>query len=242
MARPSACGWPDETNTGVPRGVTLTPHQGDLTVTQAGTVIDRMDLRGCLIIKADNVTVRNSRIGQGGGCEYYVVQSFDRSGILIEDSEIVLTGMNTKGIAFDGYTARRVWFHGGADCAHAGRDVVIEHSFCDIRAGQNLRDYHIDGFQDVDAGNIVIRHNTVRVPYSQTAAILMPDSDNVTIVDNLVAGGGWSIYCPRAHGATVVFTGNRVSRMYYPKGGHWGPADHCPAGTGNVWDDTGEPL
>lgn len=243
MPKPSACGWPDASNTGVPKGTVLTTWSGDRTVTVAGTVINGLNITGCLIINANNVTVRNSRIGTGGGCSDYVVRSFNRTGTLIEDTEIVLGGNETKGIAFDGYTARRVWFHGGSDCAHMGLNVLIEDSFCDIPAGGPADGPHYDGFQSDGGRNIVIRHNTIRVPYSQTSAILMSTNTSpitdVTIVNNLVAGGGYAIYCGTDSGGdvrgTLTFFGNVIAKTYFSRGGYWGPTTHCPA-TGWRWD------
>ena len=44
-----------------------------------------------------------------------------------------------KGIAFNGYTARKVLFHNGADCAHFGVNVVIENSLCVAGPGRQRR-------------------------------------------------------------------------------------------------------
>jgi Sigma-70 region 2 len=72
-----------------------------------------------------------------------------------------------------------------------------------------------------------------------------PISD-VTIVDNLLAGGGYTLYCAATVpgvGGTEVVTGNRFARTYDQKGGYYGPAAYCGSGvdvwSGNVWDDTG---
>ncbi len=48
---PSA-GTPRAPASGVPAGTALTVHDGDLTVTEAGTVVDSMDIHGYLRIKA----------------------------------------------------------------------------------------------------------------------------------------------------------------------------------------------
>jgi hypothetical protein len=155
----------------------------------------------------------------------------------------VLGSFHVKGITGSGWTARRVHFSGGADCAQLGSHILIEDSFCEIPAGRDVGDAHVDGFEDtLGPTDMVVRHNTIRNPYPQTSAILMPDSDRVTIVDNLLAGGGWTVYCPRAAGATAIFSGNRISNLFYPMGGQYGPDDACPNGTGNVWDQTGAPL
>ena len=111
-----------------------------------------------------------------------------------------------KGIAFDGYTATRVWFHNGLDCAHAGRNVIITHSFCDMPKLRPGSDAHADGFQSDGGGNITLRHNTIRNPCSQTAAILMSTNtspiDNVVIDNNLMSGGGYTVYCGTTRAAS----------------------------------------
>lgn len=250
MPKPSACGWPDATNTGVPAGVQLRSQSGDLTITKAGTVIDGLDLRGCVSVRATNVVIRNSRITCGSwyaigvqagtGSDSWVAPD---ANLLVENVEIVMSSMDMKGIAFDGYTARRVWFHGGSDCAHFGRNVTVEDSFCDIPAGRNIGSAHIDGFQSDGGRNIVLRHNTIRVPYSQTSAILMSTNtsriSDVSIVDNLMAGGGYTVYCATDSGGPVrgelTFTGNRIAKTYFGRGGYWGPTVGCPP-SGWTWD------
>lgn len=246
MPVPSRCGYPDATNTGVPAGTVLTTRTGDLTITAPG-VYENLNVTGCVIINTNNVTIKKSRIGSAGRCPDYVVRSFNRSGVLIEDVEIVLSGWETKGIAFDGYTARRVWFHGGSDCAHMGRSVVVVDSFCDIPRGGPQDGPHYDGFQSDGGNGITISHNTIRVPYSQTSGILMSTNTspirNVTISNNLVAGGGYAIYCGTSTGpvlGTFTFTGNRFAKTYFPRSGYWGPMAYCEGrGSGNVWDEGG---
>src|SRR5262249_23250151 len=58
---PSPSGWPDASNTGVPAGTTLTPS-GSLTITQAGAVIDALDVTGSVTVDAPNVTIKRTRI------------------------------------------------------------------------------------------------------------------------------------------------------------------------------------
>lgn len=243
---PSACGYPDATNTGVPAGTTLTVHSGNLTVTAAGTVITGMDITGCLDLQANNVTVRNSRIGSAHNCGDYAVRSFGRSGELFEDSDIVMGGYDGKGIAFDGYTVRRVHFYGGADCAHAENNVTIVDSFCELDPHGPASGPHYDGFQSDGGHDITIDHNTVINPYDQNSAILMSTNTapitNVWMTNNLIQGGGYTAYCGTTEGGLVrgvlVFAGNRIVR-----GSFWGPAAMCEgAGTGNVWDDTGTSI
>lgn len=255
MPVPSACGWPDTTNTGT-HG-TLTVVSGSVTLSTPGMIYRDRDVRGCISVRAKGITIRNVKVTCGAS--YAIAVNSGTSGdiwwdpdaaLLIEDVEIDHAGqLEGKGIAFTGYTARRVWYHNGSDCAHFGTNVVVEDSFCDIYPNGPNDGPHYDGLQSDGGSNIVLRHNTIRVPYSQTSAILMSTNTSpirdVWIVDNLVAGGGYSIYCGTATGGpvlgTFVFTGNRVARTYFPRGGYWGPLTSCPSG-GAVWDDTGLPI
>jgi hypothetical protein len=68
----------------------------------------------------------------------------------------------------------------------------------------------------------------------------------VTIKDNLLAGGAYTLYGGLSgnQGASstpgVTITGNRFSAMYYPNGGTYGPAAHVWSGdvwSGNTWAD-----
>ena len=50
---------------GVDPGVVLSQRSGDLVITKRGTVVENLDLRGSILVKADNVTIRNSIIRGG---------------------------------------------------------------------------------------------------------------------------------------------------------------------------------
>src|SRR5439155_26481061 len=83
------CGDPDATNTGVPAGTGLTTVNGDLTVCQAGAVVDGKDVHGCVNVKAPHVTVRRSKITCTG---FFGVASlaewYKGGGLTVEDTEI----------------------------------------------------------------------------------------------------------------------------------------------------------
>src|SRR5262249_24925740 len=103
---------------------------------------------------------------------------------------------------------------------------------------------------------LTIRHNTVLNSMSQTDAIsLFEDFGrqyNRIIDDNLVAGGGYTIYGgANAGGAPtsdIRITNNRIPRLYFQNGGTYGPlAAWSGSGSGNVWsgnvwDDSGQPV
>ena len=233
-------------------------HEGDLHLTRDGEVIDELDIYGCVYIHAHNVTLKRSRI-RGGNCPHYIIRIMPRAmtgGVTtIEDVEIDFQGKHgTKGIAFDNYVAVRVHFHGGSDCAHVSWNVVIQDSFCDIASLPPTLTDHADGFQTDGADGVVLRHNTIRNPNGQTSAIIIGSNSgpvaNVEIVDNLMAGGGYILYCAAATGqvTNISVSKNRFARTYFSNGGFWGPTAYCERiGSGwdqktNVWDGTGYPL
>lgn len=279
MTRPSVCGYPDERNTGVPAGTLLTTINGDWHITSGGTYNAR-DVSGCVYIDAPStatVTIRNSRIR--GNC-WFSIRTTGIGGnhakLIVEDTEIVLasTLQGSYGICCSEYTLTRVWIHGspngnaGADCVYFARNVVVQHSFCEVGilpgnppGNPNATGAHSDGMTSDGGDNVQLIHNTIRNPNQQTSAILISTNSasitNTTIRDGLYAGGGYTVYCGTDGGgvdAGTVFTNNRIARDwngsspgYYPNGGFFGFTTHCRASegvtvSGNVWDDTGAPL
>jgi len=122
--------WPTAATTGVPAGTRLTSRSGNITITEDGTVIDSINLTGCVNVVASNVTIRRSRITCSGS-NAAVWQFSGRSGLLVEDTEIIGATSNPAGAgiwAADAYTARRVEIRGTDDGAFATSGTVIRDS------------------------------------------------------------------------------------------------------------------
>jgi len=263
MPRPSACGFPDATNTGVTPGAQLTPANGVVTLSTPGQVYENKQLTGSLLVTAPNVTIRNVRLINTD--DYYAIgvkngDSWENNdaNLLLDHVDINLNGHpNVKGIAFNGFTARNVLFHNGADCSHFGVNVVIQDSLCALGPDANGDGSpdgnsfcngpdHFDGFQSDGGRNITLRHNTIRNPCEQTSAILMSTNtspiDNVVVDHNLMSGGGYTVYCGTDSGGVttnMTYTNNVISREFFPRGGYWGPTTECDrvdVSGGNVWD------
>jgi hypothetical protein len=245
MPQPSACGFPDATNTGVPPGTPLTRRDGTVVLNTPGMTFSNVELHGNIEVRAPNVTIERVRVICGCWYPIRADGSDDASNTLIRDVEIDFQGFESgKGIAFRDYTAQRIWFHNGMDCAHFGSNVTITDSFCDLTKIPPGSEAHPDGFQHAGARNVVIRHNTIRNPNSQTAAILLPTDEafnNIVVDNNLMSGGGWTLYCGRSGAENETITNNRFSREFWPRSGYWGPMSSCEQAqrSGNVWDDTG---
>ena len=115
---------------------------------------------------------------------------------------------------------------------------------------------HVNGITtNGDTHPLLIRHNTIFDSYQQTDAIgLFQDFGvvaNVTIDDNLLAGGGYAIYGgegSKGRPARIVIRNNRFSTIFFQHSGEWGPVMYFSAHAsgdvwaGNIWDDTGHPI
>jgi hypothetical protein len=241
---PSACGYPDATNTGVPAGTSLTVINGKLLVTKSGTVIDRKDIRGCVELgsSASKVIIRRSKIT----CltDPYAIRSFTTrpkgSELLVEDSEIDCGNRNAGGPSTESYILRRVEIRNCENGADVGSNVTVEESW--IHHMYSGATGHADGLQFSGGSNIVVRHNTI-YPGAYTNAAIITHRDgnsNVLIESNLLAGGGsYTLYCPMYSSNNLRVINNRFSTLFWPKGGQYGPWVYCDGiaeARGNVWD------
>lgn len=247
ISAPALATRPGPHNTGVPAGTVLIPRQGTLTLTQAGQVLDAVDLKGCVAVKAPGVVIRRSRIR----CDaYYPVEVFSGASLLIEDSEIDGSpsgGIATSGIAFSHYTARRVNIHGTADGLKADSDVVVEDSWVHdlwLAPGD-----HADGVQSTGGARVTLRRNFIDIrdhgaghggePNSAVqVGIEWASNSQWTIKGNWLYGGGWIVNADAGQGRGNKIVNNR-----------FGPAGYGAVATtgewlrsGNVWDKTGEPV
>ncbi|MBW4656729.1 MAG: M10 family metallopeptidase C-terminal domain-containing protein [Kaiparowitsia implicata GSE-PSE-MK54-09C] len=234
-------GWPDSTNTGVPDGVTLLPS-GSIIVTKPGTVISGLDIKGNIYIDADNVTVENCRITSSA---YSVVQiKTGSTGVVIQDCEINGVGSNNEGShGINGvgtFLRNDIYNVENGINVGAGSGTVIEGNYIhDLKASGSP---HYDGIQ-IDGGQSDIRidHNTIINPHGQTAAIMIDNYfgpvSNVVVNDNLLVGGGYTIYADAQFGggalSGVEITNNHIGSGYY---GSLNTNKSSPVYTGNTLD------
>ncbi|MDC0678201.1 right-handed parallel beta-helix repeat-containing protein [Sorangium atrum] len=242
--------YPDADCTGVPAGTSLTVMEGDLNITDANTVIDGKDIRGCVSVNAPGVVIRNSRVS----CPSFVVVSsfggaYTGTGLLIEDSEIDCQGTSGTAVADTNFTVRRVDIHGCENGFDLDGDVLIEDSF--VHDLYQSAEAHTDGAQITHVGHdVTLRHNTIYAN-DGTSAIISPDVSagvlsNVIIEKNLMAGGAYTLYCQQnGQGTNCRVVDNHFSTLFYPTVGAYGPWTDCEDEAevrGNVYHETGEPL
>lgn len=205
---------PNPATTGVPAGTTLRTLQlnsgNTYRVTAANTVLDKVHIKGNLLVTALNVTIRNSQIDgfvldEYGGKDY----SFT-----ISDSTVGPASgcLSSPGVGEANFRATRVLVRGHSDGFRAsGDNVNIQDSY--VRLCSNPGD-HSDGIQTYLTGkNLVLNHTTIdqRNVASFNAPIFIADeqAEGVTVTNNLVMGGTYTIQVKNFRGnATVKY--NRV--------------------------------
>jgi uncharacterized protein YycO len=274
VASPDSCGFPDAASTGPRAGAALrsVPGQvssgpgwswsdGGVEISGAGTVFAGYAVHGTVDVTASNVTVRDDAITVTG--DSFGVAIRHASSTTIEHCDIsspsagagrLMVGI--KDIYGDASGTKVI----GNNIWHTSTGVQMG---AGLIQGNYIHDLGLTGGDHLNGTTsngsttaLVIDHNTVFNSHSQTDAISLFEDfgteANVTISNNLVAGGGYTIYGgqnpggPRAY--NIRITGNRFATIYFPNGGYWGPvAAFDPSGpgnvwSGNVWDSTGQPV
>lgn len=240
---PSSCGYPDATNTGVPAGTALTKITGDMTINTAGAVIDGKDITGCVRVEAPGVTIKNTKITCTGYYGIFTASQAVADGaapLIIQDVEIVC-GSNSTGIAYANLNVRRAYIHGCENGFALNEDAtVVDTYITDIK---EVNGGHGDGMQfGGPVENIFINHNSIIVKDVTSAINWTDDTVSIVIENNLLAGGNYTIYCPRVAvppGAFKVLN-NRFGDFTY---GHQNSCDQTGViFTGNYEDSNLNPI
>jgi hypothetical protein len=224
-------------------------------------VLEGLSVSNNLDVTASNVTIRNVRVISSG--DGFGISLRHTTNVTVQDSEIFSpdAGFNRlivgiKDIYGDSHGTRIL----RNDIYHVATGVQMDQGL--------IQDNYIHdmGYRSGDHTNgttsnggttpLTIQHNTVFNSKDQTDAISLFEDfgiqANRVIDNNLVAGGGYSIYGGANPGgaktSNIKITNNRFARIFYPNGGYWGHATAFdPSGSGNVWsgnvwDDSGAAL
>ncbi|HUR06677.1 MAG TPA: right-handed parallel beta-helix repeat-containing protein [Nonomuraea sp.] len=230
-SRPSARGWPDAGDTGVPRHVSLREHPGDLRVRKPGQVVDGLRVTGSVFVEAANVTLRNMKIVPGDGALFGIRQQPGARGLVIEDTEIVGGAEYAVRQEASGLSVRRARIHGAdVGLVLAERASVTDSYIHDVNS---MGIYHAGG-----APHVLIEHNTILNPSAANATISLytdsgPQTD-VLIQDNLLDGGNYTLAAGAGSGSHHI----RVIRNRFRDHGKYGPAVAFDKDApGNLWQD-----
>ena len=235
---------------------------GYIAITGDGAVLEGITTTADVSVEADNVTIRNTRIVTGG--EGFGIALRHAANTTIENSEIsgraesgsgrLMVGI--KDIYADSPGTRVI----KNEIYYTSTGVQIEQGLIEgnyIHSLGKTGDDHVNGTtSNGGSKQLTIRGNTILNKYDQTDAIsLFQDfgsQSNRLIENNLLAGGGYTIYAGANPGkessaTNIVIRNNRFSRIYFPNSGYWGPATAFRSGggnswTGNTWDDSGATI
>jgi len=226
QSQSASMAFPTSATTGVPDGVKLLPS-GGIVVTKPGTVLEGLDIRGQVYIKADNVTLKNCKITTK---DFYVVR-IDKGiqGAVVQNCDIDGQGGSGTGIGgagtFLGNDIRGVV--NGINLEGAVGSKIIGNYIHDFRGGP---DEHFDGIQIFgDVGtmkNIEIAHNTIINDGSPigVSAIFVANTfgpvDNVSIHHNYLSSpGNFPVYnmgtYTKSPITNVTWSDNYVVKGYY---------------------------
>lgn len=208
LTAPPAIGTvePGPGNTGVPNGTILKRHDGDLTITTPGTVIDGLDIHGFVKVSAANVTIKNSIIrGKATSVQRALLSSTsDAASVTIQDSELFAQSPSgwIDGIRGWNFTATRVNIHDVIDAAHIyGNNVTIQGSWLhdnlhyEVDPAQNNTPSHDDSIQIQKGSGIKIVGNSISgafntgIQFTQDQGLV----SNVTVDRNWADGGGCTV-------------------------------------------------
>lgn len=253
---PSSCGFPDSTTTGygVPQS-SLTVENHPITLNVKGEVLDDVSTNSEITVTAPDVTIEHVRLvgaltGEPGialepaanntTIEHVLIRGTNAtSGTMlvgvkdVEGTPVTGTVINDANIY---YTSSGVQLYDG----------TIENSYIhDLgnTGSEHLEDYNSTGNSGFP---VLLQHNTLLNPSAQTAAIYegadFSPSQNIKANDNLLAGGGYTVYGggvgvgPHANPSGIVFTNNIFSSVYFSSYGRFGPdAYYSTTAPGDMW-------
>jgi Right handed beta helix region len=263
QAKPSACGFPDATNSGVPASVKLrtVPGQvssglgwtssasGSVQVRGNGAVLSGLYIPGNLDILASHVTIKDVKVVTGGA---FGISLRHTAGVTIENSTI--SGRNVTSGRVDSAIADL--YGDSTGIVIKANNISAFRSAVQVTTGLVTGNYmhhpgyisgdHTNGvIADGGSGRLQVTHNTILNSLGQTDAVTIDTSQtagpvrNKVIMHNLLAGGGYPIYGGTAFGhatAGILIENNRFGQGFYRSSGQFGPVAYFDsAGSGNVW-------
>lgn len=213
---PTVGGFPTPASVGLPPGWTpRSVHRGDLHVTTPGRVLDGIEVHGSINVRAEDVTIRNSRIhgriwnqfqpGPAGadGHQY----RFTVTDSTIGEPNGSAAALTQHGAVGPGrYTALRNEVYGSdgfrmSEPPQGGATaVLVQDNFVRNQGDGHM---HLDGAQGYFGGSgTVIRHNTFDSRGAGgNAAVFMADcTGSATVENNLMMGGAFTLRIHDDHG------------------------------------------
>lgn len=229
--------FPGEENTGAGTNTVL-GSTGE--VTTDGAVLENLELRQQVTISADNVVIRNVRITTP---TYYGFLIKGRNALLEDVTVVGTPGASSVCVAANGdgsFKAHRVDVSGCEDGVRLGDESELADSY--IHDLKGTASSHYDAVGAEEAVGWLIRHNTIINDHAQTSAVTfgLGARDGV-LENNLLRGGGYTLYAGPEPGTGISVLDNRFSTSLFPEAGYWGPVSYWSEDgntwSGNTWSD-----
>ena len=258
--------WPNCTNTGVPAGTALkkliSPSPTSvgantyIEIKQSGTIIKNVELTGSIDVYANNVTIEDSVIKASNWWAINLRTGYH--GLRVLHCTLVGlpgqgpdNGYENYGVSSAGSNVEVGWsdISGFGDALSLGSGYIHDNYVHDLQsfmpAGYSYYN-HDDDIISNGGSNLTIRHNTLLNQLSpqkgaSSALALYDDFGKITkvsVIDNFLAGGSYTLYPAGISSSNIVITGNVFSSLYWPTAGYYGPVDSSYwdiAGAGNKW-------
>jgi hypothetical protein len=262
-AKPSACGFPDATTTGVADVTALTSVPGEATKGQGwywdprgfvevngnGATVSGLQVSGSIDISASNATVTGNEVVNSGQSSFGIslrhvtnvtVSGNSIHGVNATSGRLMVGVKDVYGDSV-GTTVQANNIYWAATGVQMSAGLITGNYIHDM--GYIPGD-HVNGTTS-NGGNtnlLTITHNTIFNNLTQTDAVsLFQDfgpQGNRVISGNLLAGGGYSIYAGSRTGSpatNIQISGNVISTKFFAKGGLYGPVAFYTSGNGNSW-------
>ncbi len=251
---PAYPSFPDTNCTGWQHtGVTLTPYTGSTTIDQSGTVIDSKDINGCIAIRANNVTIKRSRIRCAGSGPQDAGNMIVKMGvywenwsnITLEDVEITRPAGSTGGADYGveiyakNSTITRANIYNITSGIHLlgqATPITIQDSYIHDLVNISGTDHNDNIIANGSTTNVIIQHNNLENPLSQVTPIAMyPEGSPNSywrINKNLLNGGGSCLYFGAGNGEqpnnNSQITNNYFGTKFNPNCGDVDPVRETP--------------
>lgn len=251
---PSASRFPTIHSTGwaASKVRALKPYRGPSVITKAGTVIDGRDIQGALVIRANNVTIKRSRIRASSGDDFAVQLASRYSGLTLRYVSVTRQrGQHPdRAIASFGtnMTVDHTYVHGTQRGIATGDGTRVTNSYIDEL--DNSSGNHATAVMSIGGTkNVVIQGNTLGCGTGQCSAAMSVypqnnaggPNDNWTIDSNLFNGGGYCVYLGytpsegERPNTNMRVTNNSFGTKYSTNCGSYGPVASWSWSTGNTW-------
>ncbi len=191
---------------GVPAGSVLTARTGDIYINTAGTVIDLLDIKGCVTITANNVTIKRSKITCSGDIAAVTVRAGNAQ--LLDNDITHSRNTNAAVLLYDATSAvvKHNNISGGSDnimINGGGSHMIEENDLHDTAISAAVQS---EAIQILSGNSITVRHNWISVRSGSnssggkyTGGVFIKNDygsiNGVTVENNQFNGGIYSVYC-----------------------------------------------